>query len=174
MQSTLKRTQIQVPQSNTTYDRAAALEYAIHWARGRNPRYLNFDKLGGDCTNFVSQCLHAGCKTQNYTPVFGWYYNRADDRAPAWTGVQYLSNFLLGNTTSGPYASETALSKLEVGDIIQLGNHERFYHSLFVTAAGKTPSEILVATHSFDTLNRVLESYTYHRLRCLHIEGVRP
>lgn len=173
MQPVLKHEATAAFQTTSSYNRAAALEYAVHWARGRNPRYLNFDKLGGDCTNFISQCLYAGCRTQNYTPVFGWYYNSADDRTASWTGVQYLANFLLGNPSSGPYASETDLSRLEVGDIIQLGNHERFYHSLFVTAAGKSPSDILVATHTFDTLNRVLESYTYHRLRCLHIEGVR-
>ena len=42
------------------YDRSAAVTYAHRWAFGRNPRYYNFDELGGDCTNFASQCLYAG------------------------------------------------------------------------------------------------------------------
>ncbi len=43
------------------YDRNAAAEYAGYWAYRRNPRYDPFDEIGGDCTNFVSQCLFAGC-----------------------------------------------------------------------------------------------------------------
>ena len=39
------------------YDRQAAVRYASRWAYGRNPAYADFDALGGDCTNFASQCL---------------------------------------------------------------------------------------------------------------------
>lgn len=53
------------------YDRARAVAYARRWALERNPAYLNFDGLGGDCTNFVSQCLYAGCGVMNFTPVTG-------------------------------------------------------------------------------------------------------
>jgi hypothetical protein len=41
------------------YDRARALAYAEKWALSRNPAYFSFDGLGGDCTNFISQCLYA-------------------------------------------------------------------------------------------------------------------
>ena len=56
------------------YRREAALQYAKQWALGRNPRYYNFEELGGDCTNFASQCIYAGSGVMNYTPVTGWYY----------------------------------------------------------------------------------------------------
>lgn len=102
------------------YDRQAAFEYAKKWAFRRNPRYYNFEKIGGDCTNFASQCIYAGAKVMNFTPTFGWYYISINNRAPAWTGVEYLFNFLTGNDAEGPFAEETALNKLEVGDIVQL------------------------------------------------------
>ena len=38
------------------YDRQAAVDYAHRWAYHRNPDFYNFDELGGDCTNFASQC----------------------------------------------------------------------------------------------------------------------
>ena len=41
------------------YDRQAAVDYAHRWAYHRNPDFYNFDELGGDCTNFASQCLYA-------------------------------------------------------------------------------------------------------------------
>ncbi|HIS96851.1 MAG TPA: amidase domain-containing protein, partial [Candidatus Scatomorpha pullistercoris] len=76
------------------YDRQRAVAYARRWAYSRNPLFYNFTGIGGDCTNFISQCLLAGCCVMNCTPTFGWYYRNASDRAPAWTGVQYLYNFL--------------------------------------------------------------------------------
>ena len=42
------------------YDRQKAVAYARRWALGRNPAYFDFQDLGGDCTNFASQCLYAG------------------------------------------------------------------------------------------------------------------
>ena len=50
------------------YDRAAAVAYAHRWAYGRNPRYYDFENIGGDCTNFASQVLFAGSGVQNHTP----------------------------------------------------------------------------------------------------------
>ena len=38
----------------------AEIEYARRWAFSANPAYYNFENIGGDCTNFVSQCLYAG------------------------------------------------------------------------------------------------------------------
>ena len=87
------------------YDREAAVRYAHRWAYGRNPRFYNFDELGGDCTNFASQCLYAGTGIMNYAPTFGWYYLGPNDKAPAWTGVPYFYNFLTREEKSqGPWA----------------------------------------------------------------------
>ena len=42
------------------YNREAAVAYAKKWALGRNPAYKDYELLGGDCTNYISQSLHAG------------------------------------------------------------------------------------------------------------------
>ena len=47
------------------YNREQACEYAKKWAYKRNPKYYNFDAVGGDCTSFVSQCIYAGIKEMN-------------------------------------------------------------------------------------------------------------
>jgi hypothetical protein len=72
------------------YDRESAVQYARRWALGRNPAYYDFENIGGDCTNFVSQCLYAGAGIMNYTPVYGWYFNSLSDRTASWSGVEYL------------------------------------------------------------------------------------
>ena len=56
------------------YDRRAAVLYAHRWAYGRNPAFYDYEHLGGDCTNFASQCIYAGSGVMNFTPTFGWYY----------------------------------------------------------------------------------------------------
>ena len=79
------------------YNRKLAIEYAKKWAYKRNPKYYNYDLLGGDCTNFISQCIYEGCKIMNYTKTYGWYYNSANDKSPSWTGVDFLYKFLINN-----------------------------------------------------------------------------
>ncbi len=156
---------------DVAYDRQAAVSYARRWALDRNPAFYSFDRIGGDCTNFASQSIHAGTKIMNYTPVMGWYYRSSYDRSPSWTGVGYLYNFLINNKSVGPYARVVSQEEAEPGDIVQLGTNDgRFYHSPVITAV--TP-QILVAAHSDDSLDRPLSSYVYDQARFLHIEGVR-
>ena len=152
------------------YIRKYAIEYAKKWAYSRNPKYYSFDKIGGDCTNFISQCLYAGSKTMNYTPTFGWYYINTTQRSPSWTGVEFLYNFLIKNTGPGPYAIEVSKDFIKEGDIIQLGNSENFYHSLIVVNIKN--NNIFVAAHDFDAYMKNLNTYIYDKARFLHIEGV--
>jgi hypothetical protein len=161
------------------YDRERAVEYAKRYAFSRNPLFYDFGGLGGDCTNFVSQCVLAGSCVMNYTPTFGWYYRNADDRAPAWTSVEYFWQFMTGeaafseqNGGIGPIGRQTARRELVVGDVIQLSNRDGdFYHTLLVTGfSGSTP---LVTAHTIDALDRPLSEYRYTGIRYLHIEAVR-
>ena len=160
------------------YNRTLAVEYARKWAFSRNPAYYNFNGLGGDCTNFASQCLFAGAGVMNYTPDVGWFYRSLDDRAAAWTGVEYFYRFLTENAQrevgngAGPFASVVDVSELEIGDFVQFGRTTGdFYHTPVVV--GFRFDEPLLAAHSYDAFNRPLSSYTFERIRCLHILGVR-
>jgi hypothetical protein len=153
------------------------VEYANRWAYFRNPEFFDFSELGGDCTNFASQCLYAGSGIMNYTPVTGWYYISPDDRAPAWTGVEYLYQFLTQNAGVGPYATDGPISYIEPGDLIQFRNDKDvFQHTpVVVKVLGPvaTMENIVVAAHSFDSDCRPLLSYNFTEIRFLHVEGVR-
>lgn len=154
------------------YDREAAVQYAAKWAYRRNPSFYDFSHIGGDCTNFASQCIYAGTDTMNLTPLYGWFYRSLDDRTPSWTGVEYLHQFLISNEAIGPFAEEVPLDKLQRGDIVQLGRATGdFYHSPVVTGFSK--GSILVTAHSYDTFNKPLNSYTFERVRGIHILGYR-
>lgn len=153
------------------YDREAAVAYAKRWALARHPAYYDFERVGGDCTNFASQCLFAGARRMNYTPVLGWYYRSSKNRTASWSGVEYLYRFLVNNRGAGPYAREVAREEAEPGDIVQLGSADgHFYHAPVILAVSPV---ILVAAHSADVLGKPLDGYAYGRARFLHILGVR-
>ena len=43
-----------------SYNPQKAIDYARSWYNRRNPIYTDYSDMGGDCANFVSQCLIAG------------------------------------------------------------------------------------------------------------------
>ena len=162
------------------YNRERAVEYARRWALSRNPLFVDFTGFGGNCTNFVSQCIFAGAPVMNYTETFGWYYISASERAPAWSGVDELYDFLTGtppfpleNQGYGPYATDVREAQtLDIGDVIQLSNSRgAFYHSLLIS--GFTENDILVCAQSDDALDRPLSTYNFTGMRALHIEGAK-
>lgn len=155
------------------YDREAAVRYAHRWAFSRNPAFYDFEKIGGDCTNFASQVIYAGCGVMNYTPVFGWFYIDVNNRTPSWTGVNQLYNFLVSNTGAGPKGKLVDLYEVQPGDIIQLSfseNSNSFDHSPVVVDRGMgTPETILVAAHTVDSDMRPLATYPYNKYRAIKI-----
>lgn len=158
-----------------TYDRQAAIDYALKWAMSRNPRYYDYEGLGGDCTNFVSQCIFAGSGVMNYKPNFGWYYASANNHSPSWTGVPFLYDYLTRKTGAGPIGVHTAMQNIVPGDISQFSNGKgHYYHSQFIVSVGDPPSydNILICTHTYDSINRPLTSYEFSGIRFVHITGV--
>ncbi len=159
------------------YDREKALQYAHKWAYARNPAYLDFENLGGDCTNFASQCIFAGSGVMNRTPVYGWYYDNSFSRTASWTGVNYIYDFLTGNKGRGPFAEEVDAEDAEPGDLAQISfsDSKRFDHSpVIIKIEGKKGKDgILIAAHTFDTDYYKLMEFEPAYIRFLHISGVR-
>ena len=157
------------------YNASAAVAYAHRWAYGRNPAFYDYENIGGDCTNFASQCLFAGSGRMNYTPTFGWYYISANEKSPSWTGVEYLYNFLTRkNTYVGPAAQEVGIEDIRPGDLVQLSfDGVSWQHTPIVVAVGGRGErgQIYVAAHSYDADNRPLASYEYRAIRFLHVIG---
>ena len=158
------------------YDRRKAVQYALNWAYSRNPRFYDFENIGGDCTNFVSQCLYAGSGVMNFSADNGWYYIDIDNRAPAWTGAQFLRDFLLTNKGEGVYGEEAPPERLSRGDVIQFRDPDgRIYHSMIISYImyPAVPQNIFVCAHSFDARNRRLSSYDHFKAEGIHIIGAR-
>ncbi len=161
------------------YNRSDAISYARRYAFNYNPAYYDFSHLGGDCTNFCSQCLYAGCKRMNYEKDLGWYYRSSGDRAPAWAGVNQFYKFLTDNIVVnkigegfGPFGETSNPHALDVGDFIFLSNSPGvFYHALIVVAFKDDVP--LVASHTLDAFGKPLSAYNYVKAVGVKILGVR-
>lgn len=158
------------------YQRESVLNYAKKWAYSRNPKYYNYDALGGDCTNFASQCVFAGNETMNYDKNNGWYYINGNNKSPSWTGVEFFFEFLTNNKTVGPYGRKVEQNEIELGDIAQLSfDGVKWGHTLVIVNIENRFSlaGIKIASHTYDSYNKSIIEYDFKKIRFIHMEGVR-
>ncbi|MGA4847333.1 amidase domain-containing protein [Streptomyces sp. G5(2025)] len=142
----------------TTYDYAAMARYAEKYWYSYNPAYRTFNGSGGDCTNFVSQALHAG----GWKPVPGsaydyrnWWYDGAS-QSTSWIGVNEWAWFTLSNRRAPNLANAY---QMDVGDVLQVdfdknGSKD---HTMMVTYRNGRGMPYLTY-HSNDTYRRSLAS----------------
>lgn len=142
------------------YNRQKAIEYARKFVYNYNQAFYNFSNIGGDCTNFVSQCLLAGGIVMDYSPN-GWFYNNINSRSPAWTGVEEFWNYGIKNKNFN--LKEVNINELEVGDIVQFYNNRtrKYYHNVIITKIilPIKPEHILVTSHDNNAYNKSLVEY---------------
>lgn len=159
-----------------SYNRKEVLQYAKKWAYDRNPKYYNFDNVGGDCTSFASQCIFAGSNVMNYSKENGWYYINGNNKSPSWSGVEFLYNFLTKNKSYGPFGKEIKQDEIELGDLAQLSfDGNKFSHTLVIVKIENKLdlNQIFISSHTFDSFNKKISEYFFEKIRFIHIEKVR-
>jgi hypothetical protein len=154
------------------YQRERAVMYARKFALERNPLYFTFAGIGGNCTNFVSQCVLAGSCVMNFTPVYGWFYLSSSRRSASWTGVDFFYDFMTTNVGVGPYGVAADRNTVEIGDVVQLAKEDGdFYHTLIISKIENR--DIYICANTNDALDKPLSEYSYTTERFIHIAGVR-
>nr|WP_062105381.1 amidase domain-containing protein [Bacillus niameyensis] len=136
-----------------TYNRLEVVRYAEKWWDNYNPAYEAFEV---DCTNYVSQCIHAGGAPMRGYPnrSKGWWYQNKN-WSYSWSVANALKNHL-GSSTIGLRAKEVKDPReLQLGDVIcyDFQGDGRFDHNTIVTgkdAAG----EPLVNAHTYNSRMR--------------------
>ena len=143
------------------YNYKEAINYARKYAINYNSEYKHFDNAGGDCTNFVCQCIHAG--GINTTSTWKPYSN-------SWIRVNELYYYL---TRKGIGVDDTSSKTYNTGSIIQFYTNTKNYfsHSGLITASLPN-GDYLYCCHSYDKLDFPLsEVYPFYfdRIRVIKI-----
>lgn len=116
------------------YHRLEAVRYAETWWNSYNPRYRAFEV---DCTNFVSQCLHAGGAPMRGAPnrSKGWWYS-SSSWSYSWA-VAHAMRWYFAGSEKGLRAREVENAEdLFPGDVIcyDFDGDGHFQHTTIVVA----------------------------------------
>ncbi|PLR97830.1 amidase domain-containing protein [Bacillus sp. T33-2] len=116
------------------YDRRKAVQYAERWWNDYNPAYKKFDV---DCSNYISQCLHAGGAPMTGYPNRGkgWWMMK-NNWSFSWSVANAL-RWYLTSSKAGLRANEVkSPDELLPGDVIcyDFQGDGRFDHTTIVTA----------------------------------------
>ncbi|MGM0846284.1 MAG: amidase domain-containing protein [Bacillota bacterium] len=116
------------------YDRLKAVQYAEKWWNSYNPAFKKFEV---DCTNFISQCLHAGNAPMRGFPSRskGWWM-RNNNWSFSWS-VAHALRMYLPSSSAGLKAREVkGPDELKLGDVIcyDFEGDGRYNHNTIVTS----------------------------------------
>jgi hypothetical protein len=157
-----------------TYLRNSAVIYAKKYALIPNNKYIYFKLIGdngGDCANFISQCLYAGGASMIYNKQTSWWYNN-NTCSNSWSVAHELYWYLKINNTDnfqGPKGIETtSLNELKIGDLIFFENKKNIiFHSTIITNLDY--SIPLISQHTPNALNipylKSWSAYKYHFIK---------
>ncbi len=188
-------------QTTTFYNRNAAYNWAHTYWNNYSTAYVNLGDQkwkGGDCANFVSQCLRAGGANNDKAGTYQWYYdnksttNTADDSYSwTWSTARGLNYVVLGNYTAnetGPKGTQKAITgdieyNASIGQFITLGDIIQYQwkptmtitHSAVIVDmlynSSKERYEPVIAEHTYDSWYTPWINNAY-KTYFVHIEGV--
>src|SRR5262245_44617292 len=139
------------------YNRIAAVNYAQKWALSRNPQFPNYSAAaggGGDCSNFISQCLNAG----GWPMIDGWnrdkyaWWAEKDKTSRTWSSASWFGGYI----SNCGIAQPCERNDLVIGDIATIVyQNEHIDHAMMITEVRylKSGPAFLYCGHSTDRLN---------------------
>ncbi|MBP2242175.1 hypothetical protein J2Z40_002748 [Cytobacillus eiseniae] len=116
------------------YNRLKAVQYAETWWNSYNPAYKSFDV---DCTNYISQCLHAGgAPMRGYPNRSNGWWMRSNNWSYSFTVANSMRWYLAGSKLGLRAREVSSPEELLLGDVIcyDFQGDGRFDHTTIVTA----------------------------------------
>ena len=167
------------------YDRDAAIAYAMKWVGVRNAEWEDYGRYGGNCQNYVSQCLLAGgIPMDPYgESLWKWYSDFPDNRPGAsgrsasWSAVESFREYAETNTGFGLAAEAGApFYSGEVGDVLEIGTADNpLRHSVIISKVIKDKDgntiDYLVCSNTSDLRNFPVSAYFYSSQSLVKILG---
>lgn len=170
--------------AQNAYDRSASISYAHQWVQVRNDQWEDYGIYGGNCQNYVSQCLYAGGIPMDTQGAYLWkWYSetpdntaRASGRSSSWSSVESFREYAAGNTGYGLVAWVGAsYYSGEAGDVLQLGPSDDWRHTVIIVDVIQDDSgqtlDYLVNSNTADLINYPAGAYTYTHQSLIKIYG---
>ena len=167
------------------YDREAAVAYAMEWVGKRNEEWEDYGRYGGNCQNYVSQCLFAGgIPMDPYgDSLWKWYsdipnnYPGTYGRSASWSAVESFRDYAENNTGFGLAAQAGApYYSGEIGDVLEIGTADNpLRHSVLITKVIKDQDgntiDYLICSNTSDLKNFPASAYFYSSQALVKILG---
>ncbi|WP_079507716.1 amidase domain-containing protein [Mesobacillus jeotgali] len=115
------------------YDRLKAVQYAERWWNDYNPSFKKFEV---DCTNYISQCLHAGgAPMRGYPNRSNGWWMQSNNWSFSWSVANAMRWHIPGSKLGLRGREVTIPEKLKLGDVIcyDFEGDGRFDHTTIVT-----------------------------------------
>ncbi|MDE6150074.1 MAG: amidase domain-containing protein [Ruminococcus sp.] len=150
------------PDGYWSYNRTKVLNYIKKWYNSHNPNYINLDGKGGDCANFVSQCLFAGGFKMTYD-YMGWYCKKnvfgTWGYSKYWVKANDLYFYFKVNFRKNQYEIRKHqdvlkyISKVKIGDLVFFDwtSDGKIDHAGIISSIAKK-SDIFYAAHTSSRL----------------------
>jgi hypothetical protein len=148
-----KETAYMISNRGYTYNRLKAVQYAEKWWNSYNPAYKKFEV---DCTNYISQCVHAGGAPMRGYPNRnnGWWMQN-NNWSYSWAVANAFPKYLATSTKGLRAKQVSSAMELKLGDVIcyDFEGDGKFNHTTIVT--GKDANgEPLVNAHTYNSRMR--------------------
>ncbi len=156
------------------YNPDAAITYADTYWSNYNENYYNFNDYGGDCANFVSQCLYTGGIPMVTGTIYGsdgWFYVTASNRSATWTGANSHRNWFLnyGVKIDNPTSAQVLKGNPVYYNTDSDSNYEHVAICVGVNNSG-TP---VVNAHNSDVY-RVPWTLGYNKTSTIQLDNTDP
>lgn len=160
-QTVLTAEPVQAAAATYTYNAKNAVNYAQKYWTDYNDFYPNYNSIGGDCADFVSQCLQAGGLPMNAS----WYHAVTGiGRSISWTYANSLYTYLKANCgtvvelyTSGSGYKNANGSAVNPASVIRVGDpvfyysdSKRRYSHVAICVGYDSKGNPLVTAHNTD------------------------
>jgi hypothetical protein len=172
------------------YDRQAAVDYAFDWVGQnewlRNPEWIAYDSRGGNCNNFISQCLMAGGIPMDAQGHISSQWKWIEDyvssresltgRSASWAGVDEFHEYAMINQGYGLVAIvDQNIYSGRIGDIIQYGSRGGWNHSVIIVNVIRDEQgrivDYLINSNTTDRIDCPMSAYSYTDIRLIKILG---
>lgn len=160
----------------TSYSYSDAVKYAESYCFYYNPSYPDWSDQGGDCANFISQCLHAGGKSMVGTPGSStaaqnwsnWFSTgsscNTSNVSSTWRGANAFKGYWMYNASGYNTFSSVGASSYSygfAGDAVSLLNSNgNAYHTVIIVGYDSSNKDFIVAAHTRDTRTAKLSDYS--------------